>query len=452
MKKFLCDRTFMKRVLFIAIPLMVQQLITVSVNLVDNLMVGFLGDAAIASVAAVNKYYMVASFATMGLTHAGAIFVAQFYGANNVTRMKQAFRTMLVSSTFIVAIFTIFAGVKPDLILRYFTQDAKVISDGLEYINVAIWSFYPASLTMCIYQAMRAVGETKIPLRCSVIAVTINSALNYIFIFGFYYIPAMGIAGAALATLIARLVECALALRSIAESNFAFKTNLSELFQIESEVFKKVLSKAAPLMLNETLWSFGMATLFKLYSTRGSDVMSGFSVSSTVGDLFFTLFAGMAAASTILISTPLGANRLEEARDNAYKLIGFSMLLSVVFASLMFISSYAVPILYSQVTETSQDIAMNLLRVQSLMYWIYMGSTQCYFILRAGGDMKHTLIMDSGFMWIINIPLVGFAAYFTDLSYFWMYMIGTSTDIFKFIFAYRLVHREKWVVNLTHIE
>lgn len=449
LKKFLCDRTFMKAVLAAAIPLMLQQLISSSVNLVDNLMVGQLGDAALSSVAAVNRYYMIALFGTNGLAAAASVFIAQYYGAGEQEHMKQTFRTLLVIASVIMTGFTLAGLLLSSGILGFFTSDATVIADGVGYIRIVASSFVPTAITVSIYNAMRATGEMKIPLRCSVVAVATNTVLNYCLIFGSFGFPRLGIAGAAVATVIARLVELSLALLALYRTDFAFKTRLQDIFAIPQEIMTKVLAKAAPLMLNEVLWSSGMSMLFKFYSYRGSEVMSGYSIASTVGDIFFTLFAGMAAATTVFISQPLGSNELEKARRHGYQLLGFSVMLSCVFAVMMFASSFAVPLLYSEVSATAKSMAQNFLIIQSFMFWIYMATTQCYFTLRAGGDMKHTLIMDSCFMWCINIPIVAFVTYCTDFSYIWIYIIGQLTDMVKLTFAYHLVSKEKWVVNLT---
>lgn len=449
MKKFICDRHFMKTVLRIALPLMLQQLISVSVNLVDNLMVGSLGDAAIGSVAAVNKFYMIAVFGVNGLTAAGAVFIAQFFGAQQERKMQESFRVMLVCSALIMALFTLTAAFLHEPILRYYTSDPAVIAAGSAYLQLALYSFLPAAVTLCIYSAMRAVGEMQIPLRTSVGAVLMNAVLNYILIYGKLGFPQMGIRGAAMATLLARLLEMVFALFMLKRKPFAFKTKLTEIADISPDLFRQVIVKAAPLMLNEILWSFGMATIFKFYASRGSDVMSGDSIAGTISDLFFTMFGGMAAASTVLISTPLGANRLDEARDNAYRLIGFSVFLALLFAALIFASSFLVPVLYANVSAGAQKVAMQFIRITSVMFWIYMASTECYFILRAGGDMKHTLLMDSGFMWGLTIPVMAVLTYLTNADYLLIYIAGQMIDFVKLLFSYWLVRREHWVVNLT---
>lgn len=449
MKKFLFDLPFAKKTTLIALPLMLQQLVSVAVNLVDNLMIGYLGDAAIASVAAVNKYYIIAQFAINGLAAAAAVFIAQFHGAKENEKMKQVFRTLLVISFLIMLLFTLLAKFAPTAILSYFSNDPVVIDNGVRYLKIVSWGFIPTAISLDIYFAMRAIGEMHLPLRCSILAVLLNAILNYCLIFGHFGFPQLGIEGAAIATITARIVECILIVFILTRTDFAFKTKVTRVFHIPQQIFTRVLLKAAPLMLNEILWSFGMATLFKFYATRGSDIMSGNSVAGTISDLFFTLFGGMSVATTVLVSTPLGANRLEEAKSNAYKLVGYSFVLAIFFGIMMFASSYLIPIIYNHITLPAQHAAMSFIRVQAFMFWLYMGTTEFYFILRAGGDMKHTLMMDSGFMWTIMIPVVAFCTYFTNMPYLTLYITGQLTDIFKMAVAYRLVSKEKWVTNLT---
>ncbi len=440
----------MKRVLLVALPLMLQQLITVSVNLIDNLMIGTLGNDAISAVAVVNKYYMIASMAVTGLTAAGAVFVAQFFGAGNASSMKKSYSSMMTASVAVTAVFMMIGFFFMQPILCYFTNEESVIAQSVLYMQIVLLSYLPYAITLCLYSTIRAIGDTKTPFFCSIIPVVTNTFLNYCLIFGNFGLPQLGIRGAAIATLTARLLECVVIVFIYHHKEYPFRSSLLSYIKVDMKITKQVLSKAAPLMTNEMLWSFGMATLFKFYATRGADVMSGFSIAGTISDLFFTLFAGMAAASTVLISTPLGADRIEEAKSNAYRLIGFSAGLAAVFGVMMYSSSLLVPVLYSRVSADAQSCAKVFIRVQSCLFWLYMATTQCYFILRAGGDMKHTLMMDSGFMWTVMIPVVGCVTYLTSATYIWIYLSAQAADFIKLIFAFHLVFKEKWAVNLTN--
>jgi len=447
-KRFIGNKAFYKNVMKIAVPLMLQQLITSSVNLIDNLMVGQLGDATLGGVAATNRFYMIAIFSTFGILAASAIFIAQYFGAKDEDRMKQTFRFSIISSYAVMLPFFALGLLRPDFVLRFFTDNVDIITQGSQYVSVATYAFLPMALTLALVSAMRAIGETKIPLYIGIIAVLTNAFFNYALIFGHFGFPQLGVVGAAIATLISRLLEVSLLIGIMIIKPFPFTTKIKDMFLISKKIIRNVSIKAAPLAFNELLWSFGMATLFKFYATRGPEVISGISIAFTTADLFFVLFAGMAVATTIMISQPLGANKLDEARENGYRMLGLSVMMALSFGILMFATSYIVPDFYN-VTEVAKSISRNILRIMSFMFCIYMATAECYFILRAGGDMQSTLMMDSGFMWVVNIPIVFTVTYLTGFNFYAIYLIGQSTDFLKLFFSYNLVRKEKWVNNLT---
>lgn len=447
-KKFIANKAFYKNALTLAIPLMVQQLVTSSVNLVDNLMIGQLGDAALGGVAASNRFFIIGLFSVFGVLAAASVFIAQYFGAKDADNMKEAFRFSIITSLGISLLFFVVATFYPTIVLGFFTNDGSIIEAGIKYMTIVGIAVIPQALSAAMAGAMRSVGETKIPLYIGIVAVITNAILNYGLIFGHFGLPQLGIEGAAIATVTARVVEMLLLLLVMKNRHFHFTTRLIDLFVVSKQNIKKISLKALPLMTNELFWSFGMATLFKFYATRGKEVISGISIAGTTSDLFFVLFGGMAVATTILISQPLGANDIDQARRNGYYMLGFSTSLALLFGIAMFATSFIVPSFYN-VSAQSQHIASTMLRIQSFMFWIYMGTAQCYFILRAGGDMKSTLVMDAGFMWLVNIPIVGLFTYLTGFNIFALYIIGQSTDFVKLNLAYRLIKRERWLVNLT---
>lgn len=447
-KKFIGSKEFNKRVLVIAIPLMLQQLIATSVNLLDNLMIGQLGSDALAAVTAINRYFLIAIFASLGLMAAATVYIAQFYGAKEEENMKAAFRFGLISTMSVTLLFVIAAFVFDQQIISFFVKDEAILGHGLDYIHVAALTFVPNAIVMAVGGAMRSIGESKLPLIASVISVFTNAFFNYVLIYGHMGFPKLGVFGGALGTLIARFVELAFILYYLKKGDFAFKTKLKDLFHIPAQLAKRIWVKALPLLMNEILWASGMALLLKLYATRGNDVISGYSIASSLADLFFTMNAGMSIASTILISQPLGANKLEEARQNAYNLIGFAVMLGAIFGVLMFIMSFAVPYMYS-VSDESMHIALTFIRYQSFLFIVYVMNTTCYFILRAGGDTRSTLILDSLYMWTVNLSIVSFFTYFTSVNIISLFLIGQMTDVIKFAISYRFVKKERWVMNLA---
>ena len=447
-KLMLHDLKFQKTVLMIAVPLMLQQLIVSSVNLIDNLMVGQLGDMALSGVSMANRFYMIVWAGVNGMIASSVIYLSQYNGANDTNHMKQSFRFMIVSSYILCIALFIIAFFFPEMVIAFFIKDVEVIRLGSAYLKIAAISYLPSVISLCIASAFRALGETKKPLYISVISVLTNAVFNYLLIFGVFGFPKLGVVGAAIATLIARSVEALIYLWMLKVSDMPFKTKVSNIFTFDFELAKRITIRAFPLCVNEIMWSFGMSTLVRSYSHRGLVVNTAYSMSSTISDLFFVLFGGMATASTVLIGTPLGANKLEEAKENAYKLLGFSLILAGVILILMFATSYVAPYFYN-VSMEAKHLSANFLRIMALFFVLYMFNTSIYFILRAGGDTKSTLFMDSGFMWMLNIPLVMLLAYHTNLHVLIVYAIGQSTDVLKACVSDYLLKKEKWVKNLT---
>ena len=454
LRKYIGDKAFYQRVLSIAIPLMIQQLITASVNLVDNLMVGQLvidnveKGVALAGVIAVNRMMNVALFALFGTMASCTIFIAQYYGAKNEKYMKQAFRFGLLANLSIGTFFCVLASLFPYNLLSFFTDDPEIIQQGVNYLRFAAMTLLPLAVSVAIYDGMRAIGDVKTPMVASAIGVILSCFFNYVLIFGHFGFPSLGVAGAAIGTLLARFIEMGILLYCLNKRNYGFKSKIKDLFNIESFLAKSIIIKGLPLVTNEIFWSLGVTTLFKFYSTRGMEVMVGFAISQSISDIFFILFSGMAAATTVIISQNLGANRLEEAKDSAYKLLAFSIFLAVCLSFIMFGTSFIVPSWFA-VTEEARLLAKTLIRVVSCMLSIYMCSAQCYFILRAGGDTVATLLMDSCYMWTVNIVVVGLLTYTTNFNIFQLYLSGQATDVVKMGIAFYLVKRGKWLVNLT---
>lgn len=442
------DKEFIGKVFVVAIPMILQQLITTSVNLLDNLMVGQLGGASIAAVATSNKYLMIANFGMMGIVTAGTIYLAQYYGANKPQKMKESFRYSLIFSLVIVLLFSIPAFLTPRAIISFFASNESLIEFGMQYLPIAALTMFPQAISYTIQSSMRSIGNTRLPLISSIISIFTNAFFNYLLIFGHFGFPQLGVVGAALGTLIARCVELFYLLVVLRLNKFQFKTRLRTIFNISKDLAVAITKKASPLLLNEIAWSGGMAMLFKFYASKGDIALAALPIASTTADLFFVLFSGVSVATIVMVSHPLGSNKLDEARENGYKMIRLSVLLSVVFALGLVTASFITPHLYN-ISEEVFDLASNFIRVQALFFWIYMYNAQTFFVMRAGGDTKSTLIMDAGFMWLVNIPLVAFVAYSTPAHAILIYISGQLTDVIKMFVATYYFRKEKWVKNLT---
>ncbi len=443
------DKDLMRRCLVVAVPLMLQSLVVNSVTLVDNLMIGRLGDAALSGVSSANRYYILVNFCCLAITSAGVIFLSQYYGADNGKKMKECFRILTLFSLFAALVFVLLAHFFPEAILRFIIDNDEVVALGSSYLKICLFSYGPTVLSVCIASSIRALGKTKVPMVISICSVLLNVLFDYVLIFGHLGFHPMGVEGAAYATLLARLIEMSLYLLILKLSDYPFKSDLRDLFSFDVSLMKTILKTAIPLLINEFLYTFGLTFQLKCYSHRGVLVNTAYTMSMTFSDLFYVLFSGMATATSVLIGIPLGAGKLEEARDNGYKLFVFSLLLSVVFGISMFLASYLFPVLYRNVSIEALALAESFMKVVAVYFMVFTFNTQVYFTLRAGGQTKQTMMMDSLFMWSVLIPVVFYLSYYTDLPVLWVYVLGQGTDLLKAFLSYHLLRKEKWVVNLT---
>ncbi len=442
------DKDFIRRVLKYALPMILQQLITSSVNLLDNIMVGQIGGSAIVAVASTNKYLMIANFGMMGIATAATIYLAQFAGAKKTEKMKQSFRYALIFSFFLVSVFIAAGLLFREEITRFFSDNDNLVAAAEFYFPLASITLIPQSISYSIQSSMRAVGNTRLPFISSVLSLLTNAFMNYCLIFGKLGFPVLGLKGAAIGTLIARLIELSYLLFVLKINHFDFKTKPKHLFKITDGLAKEITLKGIPIILNEIAWSGGMAVLFKFYASPGETALTALPIASTTADLFFVLFSGVNVASILMISHPLGSGQIEEARANGYKMVELSIYMAILFAIGMIGASFITPHFYKVDREVLR-LATHFIQVQALFFWVYMYNAQTFFVIRAGGDTISTLILDAGTMWLLDIPVVGLVAYYTNASPILIYISGQSVDIIKMFFARHFFRKEKWLLNLA---
>ena len=439
---------FISKTFRVAIPMVLQELVVSLVSFLDNLMVGQLGTIEISGVGASSKYLLIAFAAMMGISAASGAFISQYQGAGKPERVRQSYQFSLLSMAIVCLLMIQPAIWSPKAIGTFFTHDPAICQPVADYMPLAAIALIPQIYSFSAQNAMRCLGETRLPFYASSAAVFFNAFFNWILIFGHLGAPAMGVKGAALGTLIARSLEMFLTMLMVRKNHFVFAGHYADILRIPSDLVKSIAKRAFPLTINEVGFGAGMALLFKFYGTRGSNVLAAMNIMGSITDIFFILFSGMAVANTLIVGQALGANRLEEARSNAYRLYKLSFLLGLGFASLMFLSSFIFPHFFNVDPET-REMAIFFIRIYSVFYIIYTINTQTFFTLRSGGDARHTLIMDSGWFWLVNLPVVGLATYLTDWPVLVLFFLGQMTDFFKAFLAIRLLMKEHWLKNLT---
>ena len=448
LKQFIGDKAFYKTLLSVALPIVLQQLITTSVQLVDNVMVGKLGEEAIGSVSAVNQLYFVVILITFGALGGAGIFSAQYFGSKDYDKLKQTFRFKLIIGFGIASVSFILFSLFARPLISLFSTNEVTIQGGLNYMNIIKWSAFPWILSVAISNTFRETGITKPLLKISIITIFTNAILNFVLIFGYLGFPRLGIVGAAYATLISRFLEFFLTLILLKSRGQAFNTSVFEVTKIDKKLFFSIVIMALPLTLNEALWSSGQTVFVHSYARRGDSAFAAMTITGTISQLVFVTFGGIATAVAVMVGNTLGKNDLEQAKENAKKLIAAAVFFAMGTGVLLFVLSFFIVNIYD-VSEATKNIARFNIRINALFIPVFSFNVAIYFTLRSGGDTKSTFMIDSMYMWILPVPVALALSYLTNLPVTLMFLFVQMLDIPKMLFGLSRYKKEKWVKNLA---
>ena len=448
LKKCFGDKQFYKEVISIALPIMISQFVTSFVNLIDNVMIGSVGASALTSVTVANKYYMLFNSTMFGFCGAAGIFISQFFGAKNNKRCQQVFNINLVFCLLASFLFMFFAAFYPRTILGLFTKTPEIMNLGLDYMNIIKYTYIPNAISFTVAMALRAVAINKVQLKVGVTTVAINTCLNYCLIYGHFFFPQLGVTGAAIATLVARVVEMVIYLIILKRNRHFFKLDGEGLIHLDFKLIGKMIGRAIPLTFNEIMFSLALAFIFKAYMRVDEYLVAAITVVDTVMNIAFIIFGGLSSAVSIMIGKKLGANLLEEAKENALKLEVFGVMIGAVIGAILFVAAKYIPMIYN-LDDSINHAITTLLRIKGVLIPVYVVNCCGFFIIRAGGDVKSTIIMDAGFLWVVSVSSATILSIFTPISLIHLFLIIESLDFLKMFLCIYYLKKGTWVNNLT---
>ena len=457
LSRYVGDRAFYRRLVAVSLPIMLQNGITNLVSLLDNIMVGAVGTEQMSGVSIVNQLLFVFNLCIFGGLSGAGIFTSQFYGRGDDKGVRSTFRFKFVlAAALTLGGFAVLGGAGERLIALYLHEGgdtgdlAATAVFGRDYLRIMLWGLAPFALQQVYASTLRETGETMVPMKAGLAAIGVNLFFNYVLIFGHFGAPALGASGAALATVISRYVEAALILgwthRHAAEARFivgAYRT-----LRVPAALAKNIVRRGMPLLINEALWSAGMATLTQSYSVRGLAVVAGLNIASTIVNLFNIVWMSMGISVSILVGQELGAGAFDRARVTARRIMAFSVVSAAVIGGVMMLLAPLFPMLYNT-TEEVRALAAGFIRVTMFTAPLQAFANATYFTLRAGGRTWITFAFDSMMLWVARIPLVRVLVYFTPLSIMVIFLISALTDMAKVILGYILVKRGVWVRNIV---
>ena len=457
-KRYLGDRHFYRRVLAVALPIIVQNGITNFVSLLDNIMVGQVGTVQMSGVAIVNQLLFVFNLCIFGAVSGAGIFTAQYYGSENHEGIRHTFRFKILIGALLTAfgIGVLLKAGQPLISLYLRGEGAaedvvQTLAFGWDYLLVMLWGLPAFAISTAYSSTLREGNQTLVPMVAGICAVLINLCLNYVLIFGHLGFPVMGIRGAAIATVISRYVELAIVAgwTHLNSDKNLFIKGAYRSVHIPSHLLGQIMRKGFPLLINEALWSIGMAMLNQSFSTRGLDVVAAQNISSTIYNLSSVVFLSMGNAVGIIMGQMLGANRSEsEIRDSNRKLMFTSVLSCLIFGGLMAAASG----LFPKINNTTDDVralATKLICISAMMMPFNAYTNACYFTLRSGGKTLVTFLFDSCYVWVVCVPLAFILSRYTTLAIIPLYAICQSMDMLKSAIGAYMVHKGTWIQNLA---
>ena len=451
------DRAFYVMVLSILVPIVIQNAITNFVNLLDNIMVGQVGTEQMSGVSIVNQLIFVFNLCVFGGISGAGIFSAQFYGANNQEGVRCCFRYKLYLCLLLIAVATTIFLARGEFLITRFLHDeadagrvAVTLGHALDYLHVMLWGIPAFALTQVYASTLRECGETKLPMVAGIVAVFVNLTFNYLLIFGHLGLPRLGVRGAAIATVISRFVELIIVVfcTHANTERYRFAKGVYASLRVPRALARDITLKGMPLLVNESLWSMGMTMLVQCYSIRGLDVVAALNISSTVSNLFSVSILSMGSATAIIVGQSLGANDMAGAKRQAWKLIAFSLFISVGTLMVMLVVAPLIPRVY-QTSEAVRHLATRFLRIYALCLPLISFCNSAYFILRSGGKTLITFMFDSCYTWLISVPVAWCLVHLTGLPVTTIYLLVQLADVIKCAFGYTLLRKGVWMNNIV---
>ncbi len=449
-KKMLEDKQFFAALLAIALPITLQNLIGSSLNMVDTLMISMLGDASVAAVGLANQVYFFYMITVLGIQSGSSIFIAQFWGKKDDKSIRKVLGLAIAISSVLGLIFTFATLFAPKYLMRLFTDDIEVLQLGSIYLQGVSLTYIITALSFVFGVASRSIGQAKMPMRASLISFFINIIFNYLLMFGKLGFPALGVLGAALGTLIARLVELGIILFSIYGSHSILAMHWTDLITWERNFAKRYFKTTYPVIINEALWSLGMVMYSVAYAKISTEAIAAVQISTNIQNIFLVLSRGLANACTVMIGNKIGANEEDEASTYANRFLWIAVIQGILLGIILYISSPYIVKVFNNISEDVYIISVQMLKIMALVFFIKMFNGNLIVgVLRGGGDTTFSMWLDAGAVWLVGVPLAFLGSVFLNIPVHWVTALVSLEEVVKAIIGIPRLISKKWIINIT---
>lgn len=447
-KDYLGDKQFYSQILKIAIPVSLQQLITVGINLMDTIMLSSMGDAQLSASSLAGQFINVFMICCMGLGMGASVLTARYWGMGEKNSLKQSVTLMLRFVLIFASLFTVATILSPELIMRIYTDEGEIIRYGVDYLRWLIPTYLCMGLSLTCTIVLRSVGQVKLPLFCSIAAFFVNVFFNWVFIFGELGAPRMEIAGAALGTLIARVFELVVICGFFFFRDQRIGYRIKDLFMNCKNLVKEYFRISIPVLISDALLALGNNSVAMIMGRIGETFVAANSVTMVVQQLSSVLTQGISNASGILTGHTMGRGDYEKAQKQGYTFLGLGFVVGC-FAALLILLLRGPIINYYDVSAEAKLIAWEQMNSISLIIVFQaMSSILTKGVLRAGGDTKFLMIGDILFLWVASIPLGALAGLVLHWSAFWIYTMLKIDQVIKCVWCFFRLRSRKWMKKI----
>ncbi len=444
------EENFYRKLTVIGIPMIIQQVIAVTLNLADTIMVGKVSENALAAVGAANQVYFIFSVVLFGIFSGAAVHAVQYWGIRDLASLRKIvgidYTMCLVLSVPTVAV--VFAAAP--LFIRLFSQEPEVIELGTQYMKIACFSYIFAALSFVISYNSRSIQDLKYPTIINACAIAMNIFLNYVFIYGNFGVPALGVRGAAIATTVSRILECVAMMLSVyLRKEHPLKAYPSQLFCYSRELLVNVMKTAVPVIITEGMWAFSVSAIFAAYGKISASALAISQIAVTVTDFFQTIYFGLGNASSVIIGEVLGQGRRSTAFEYSRKVLKVTWILNIIMTVVIILARTPIVAIYDFSPETTEMLMKALLVYAVALTPKMLAYMTICAILRAGGDTVFCMYMDVAFNVGLQIPLAYIGVLVLKWPLHWVMAFVAIADFIKVFFCYYRYYSKKWMNIFT---
>lgn len=453
-KIFVSDREFYKRIVVLALPIAMQSLITIGVNMLDTIMVGRLGETELSAVSLANQFINIYHIFCMGIGMGASVLVSRYWGMREqepekaVEALHKTICIMLRITVSLAMVFALLTVFFPDVIMKTYTDDAGIISRGTVYFRYSVITYFFLGLSLVCTIVLRSVGQVGLPLVVSIGALFINLAANYGLIFGKLGMPRLGIAGAALATLMARVFEAAVICGYLLFADKRIRFRLRSLTMKTRDLLGEYVRISIPVLVSDAILAIGSNTVAMVIGRLGAAFVAANAITAVTQQMSTVLIQGVCQAGAIVTGQTLGEGDREKAQRQACSFLGFGIALGILSA--VFIMAVSGTVIRSyEVSENTARMAGQLMEAISLIIVFQAAnSIMTKGVLRGGGDTKMLMLADNVFLWVLSIPLGIVAGFVWKLSPFWIYVCLKADQIAKSVWCVCRLRSGKWIKKI----